>query len=102
METEFIEDENTPLLDENNDDSVYEDTQEEINNDSVSNDAIIREEAARIELRRREKNIDSLDREINALERGFNVKIPPEERSRFRISGNHLQVERSPGEYVER
>ena len=86
IEPEFIDDENIPLLerDENND-SVYEDTQTET---SFSHDDVI------------QQDIEKIDREINALERGFNVKIPPEERSRFRISGNHLQVERSPGEYV--
>ena len=85
IEPEFIDDENIPLLerDENND-SVYEDTQTET---SFSHDDVI------------QQDIEKIDREINALERGFNVKIPPEERSR-RISGNHLQVERSPGEYV--
>ena len=103
METEFIGDENTPLLHtyENNDDGV-EDVQEETSFNSVSkdHDAIIREEAAWVELRRREKNLEKLNREINALESGFNVKIPFEERGRFRISGNQLQVKRSPGEYV--
>ena len=78
IEPEFIDDENIPLLerDENND-SVYEDTQTET---SFSHDDVI------------QQDIEKIDREINALERGFNVKIPPEERSRFRISGNHLQV----------
>ena len=86
IEPEFVDEERIPLLerDENND-SVYEDTQTET---SFSHDDVI------------QQDIEKIDREINALERGFNVKIPPEERSRFRISGNHLQVERSPGEYV--
>ena len=68
METEFINDENTPPLDGNNDDSVYAGTQEEINSDSVlkDHDAIIRGEAARIKLCRREKNIEKLGREIKA------------------------------------
>ena len=33
-----------------------------------------------------------------ALERGFNVKIPPEKRGRFRMANSYLQVEKSPGE----
>ena len=103
IKTEFIGDENTPLLHtyENNDDGV-EEVQEETSFNSVSkdHDAIIREEAAWVELRRCEKNLEKLNKEINALESGFNVKIPFEERGRFRISGNQLQVKRSPGEYV--
>ena len=42
----------------------------------------------------------NLDVEINALERGFNVKIPAEERGRFRMSSGYLQIEKSPGEFV--
>ena len=63
IEPEFIDDENIPLLerDENND-SVYEDTQTET---SFSHDDVI------------QQDIEKIDREINALERGFNVKIPP-------------------------
>ena len=34
------------------------------------------------------------------MERGFNIKIPYEERGRFRLSSGYLQVEKSPGEYV--
>ena len=66
------------------DDSVYEDSQAEtsFNND----DDVIQQEA--------------LDVEINALQRGFNVNIPPEERGRFRRFSGYLQVEKSPGEYV--
>ena len=67
---------------------------------SFNNDDVIQQEANEIELRRRERNLEKLDTEINALERGFNVKIPPEERGRFRMSSNYLQVEKSPGEYV--
>ena len=78
---------NAPLLGEDNDDSVYEDSQAEM---SFSHDDVIQQEQV----------IDRLDTEINAIERGFNVKIPPEERGRFRISSGYLQVKRSPGEYV--
>ena len=70
METEFIGDENTPLLHtyENNDDGV-EDVQKETSFNSVSkdHDAIIREEAAWVELRRREKNLEKLNREIKRV-----------------------------------
>ena len=48
----------------------------------------------------RERNIEKKDGQINALERRFNVKIPPEERDRFRRSSGYLQVEKSPGEFV--
>ena len=85
MEPEFIDDERIPLLerDENNDDSVYEDSQAET---SFSQED--------------EQRQQELDVEINALERGFNVKIPSEERNRFRRSSGYLQVERNPGEFV--
>ena len=97
MEPDFVDDENIPLLhrDDDVDDSVYEEAETSFNNDDV-----IQQEANEIELRRRERNLEKLDTEINALERGFNVKIPPEERGRFRMSSNYLQVEKSPGEYV--
>ena len=99
IEPDFVDDENIPLLhrDDDVDDSVYEDSQAET---SFNNDDVIQQEANEIELRRRERNLEKLDTEINALERGFNVKIPPEERGRFRMSSDYLQVEKSPGEYV--
>ena len=86
IEPDFVDEERIPLLerDENiEDDSIYEDSQAEtsFNDDDV-------------------QETQKLDREIGALERGFNVKIPPEERGRFRISSGYLQVEKSPGEYV--
>ena len=100
IEPDFVDDENIPLLNENDDvdDSIYEDSQAEtsFNNDDV----VIQQEANEIELRRRERNLEKLDTKINALERGFNVKIPPEERGRFRMSSDYLQVEKSPGEYA--
>ena len=88
FEPEFIDEERIPLLerDENiGDDSIYEDTQQET---SFNNDDDVQEETQK------------LDTEINALERGFNVKISPEERGRFRLSRGYLQVEKSPGEFV--
>ena len=87
MEPDFVDDENIPLLNENDDvdDSIYEDSQAET---SFNNDRDVQEETQK------------LDTEINALERGFNVKIPPEERGRFRLSRGYLQVEKSPGEYA--
>ena len=99
MEPDFVDDENIPLLNENDDvdDSIYEDSQAET---SFNNDDVIQQEANEIELRRRERNLEKLDTKINALERGFNVKIPPEERGRFRMSSDYLQVEKSPGEYA--
>ena len=85
MEPEFIDEERIPLLerDENNDDSVYEDSQTET--------SFTQED---------EQQQQELDVEINALERGFNIKIASEERGRFRISSGFLQVEKSPGDYV--
>ena len=85
MEPEFIDEERVPLIDryEDNDDSVYEDLQAET--------SFTQED---------EQQQQDLDVEINSLERGFNVKISPEERSRFRLSSGYLQVEKSPGEYV--
>ena len=85
MEPEFIDEERIPLLerDENNDDSVYEDSQTET--------SFTQED---------EQQQQELDVEINALERGFNVKMPALERSRFRLSSGYLQVEKSPGEFV--
>ena len=83
FEPEFTDE--IPLLgeDENNkDDSIYEDSQAET---SFSHD-IIQQEATEAELRLRERNVDKKDGKINALERRFKVKIPPEERIRFRRS----------------
>ena len=88
MELEFIDDERIPLLERdeiNGDDSIYEDPQAET---SFYNDDDMQEEAQK------------LNTEINALERGFNVKIASEERHRFRMSSGFLQVEKSPGEFV--
>ena len=88
MEPEFIDDERIPLLERdeiNGDDSIYEDPQAET---SFYNDDDMQEEAQK------------LNTEINALERGFNVKIAFEERHRFRMSSGFLQVEKSPGEFV--
>ena len=82
IEPEFVDEERIPLLERDEDiedDSVYKDTQQETSfNESQT----------------------ELDTEINALERGFNVKIPYEDQGRFRMSSGYLQVERSPGEYA--
>ena len=93
FEPEFVDEERVLLIDqyENNDDSVYEDSQAET---SFSQDDIIQQEATKAELPLRERNIEKKGEEINALERTFNVKIPPEERVRFRRSSGHLQVEK--------
>ena len=87
IKPDFVDEERIPLLNENDDrdDSIYEDSQAET---SFNNDRDVQEETQK------------LDTEINALERGFNVKIPPEERGRFRLSRGYLQVEKSPGEYA--
>ena len=83
IEPEFIE-ERVPLIDQygNNDDSVYEDTQ---------TTSFTQED---------EQQQQELDVEINALERGFNVKISPKERGRFRRSSGYLHIQKSPGEFV--
>ena len=88
MEPEFIDEERIPLLERdeiNGDDSIYEDSQTET---SFNHDDDVQEETRK------------LDVEINALERGFNVSIPTEERGRFRRSSGYLQIEKSPGEFV--
>ena len=84
FEPEFIDEERVPLINqyENNDDSIYEDSQVETS------------------FTQEDEQQQELDVEINALERGFNVKISPEERGRFRLSRGYLQVEKSPGEYA--
>ena len=86
MEPEFIDEERVPLINqyENNDDSVYEDSPQ-VETSFTQED---------------EQQQQELDVEINTLERGFNVKISPEERGRFRLSRGYLQVEKSPGEYA--
>ena len=85
MEPEFIDEERIPLLEDENigDDSIYEDPQAET--------SFTQED---------EQQQQELDVEINALERGFNVKMPALERGRFRLSSGYLQVEKSPGEFV--
>ena len=83
FEPEFIDEERVPLINQyNNDDSVYEDSQVETS------------------FTQEDEQQQELDVEINALERGFNVKIPAEERGRFRRSSGYLQIEKSPGEFV--
>ena len=96
FEPDFIDEERAPLIDryENNDDSVYEDSQAET---SFSD---MQQEATEAELRSRERHLEKKDGQINALESRFDVEIPPEERIRFRLSSGHLQVEKSPGEFV--
>ena len=92
IEPDFVDEERIPLLNENDDrlaalqehvdDSIYEDSQVETS------------------FTQEDEQQQELDVEINALERGFNVKISPEERGRFRLSRGYLQVEKSPGEYA--
>ena len=95
MEPEFIDEERIPLLErDENETTVYEDSQAET---SFSD---MQQEATEAELRLRERHIEKKDGQINALERRFSVKIPPEERIRFRLSSGYLQVEKSPGEFV--
>ena len=88
IKPDFVDEERIPLLNENDDrdDNIYEDSPQA--ETSFNNDRDVQEETQK------------LDTEINALERGFNVKIPPEERGRFRLSRGYLQVEKSPGEYA--
>ena len=93
MKPEFIDEERIPLLerDENiGDDSVYDDS---VYEDSQAETSFTQED----EQQQQELDVEV---EINALERGFNVKIPPEERIRFRRSSGYLQIEKSPGEFV--
>ena len=99
IEPDEFDEERIPLLeDENNeDDSIYEDSQDSQAETSFSD---IQQEATEAELRLRERNLEKKDGEINALERRFNVQIAPEERVRFRRSDGYLQVEKSPGEFV--
>ena len=70
FEPEFVDEERVPLIDqyENNDDSVYEDSQAET---SFSQDDIIQQEATEAELRLRERNIEKKDGQINALDSGL-------------------------------
>ena len=89
FEPEFVDDENIPLLHRDDDDRLAAQQEQ----DSQAETSFNHDEA-------NEVNLDRLDTEINALERGFNVKIPPEERGRFRFSSGYLQVEKSPGEYA--
>ena len=91
IEPDFVDEERIPLLerDENiEDDSIYEQAETSFNDDT--------QQAGNMQ----EQEAQKLDIDINALERGFNVKIPPEERDRFRRSSGYLQFEKSPGEYV--
>ena len=84
MEPEFTDEERIPLLERdeiNGDDSKYEDS-------------------AETSFTQEDEQQQQLDVEINALGRGFNVSIPAEERGRFRRSSCYLQIEKSPGEYV--
>ena len=103
MDIEFVDEERIPLL--HNEDE-YEDPQEDLQEDTSFGGvptpvgADIQREATQVKLHQMERNIEKMDKEINALERNFNIEINKEERKKFRYSGDILQVERSPGKYV--
>ena len=59
----------------------------------------IQGEATLLRMQRMQDDIEEKDRQINALERNFNVKIPREQRTRFRLSNGYLQVENN-GSYI--
>ena len=67
---------------------------------SFNHDSIIQHEANHATLRYHELELNKLDKQINALERVFKVKIPSHERIRFRLLKDHLQVSKPSGEYV--
>ena len=70
MESVFIDEENIPLTERDNDDSVYQDAEETF----FSRD--IQREATEAELRLRERSLEEKDGQINVLERSFYIKIP--------------------------
>ena len=81
MENEFIDEERLPFIEryDDNNDSIYQDDEQET---SFS--------------QQEDTNMRDLNVQINALERGFNVEIPPEERARFRLSSGYFQIEKFP------
>ena len=102
MEPEFVDEERIPLIgDDDYDDSFYDDADESMEQRETSfvmdDDTIIHRETIDVSLRQREA---AMDVQINALERNFNVKIPREQRARFRYVSGVLHVKKSSGEYV--
>ena len=103
MDPDFVDEERIPLMEEDDDDSLYEDVDEgqtetpfmEIPTEPGPD---IQAEATREKMRRIEKNIEDMDLKINALERNFGVKIPREQRSRFRLNNGYLQID-NEGKY---
>ena len=85
---EIIDEERVPLIDqyENNDDSIYEDSQAETSFNR-----------RRATCRKKLKNSRRGDQRFRARLQRQNT---PEERIRFRRSSGYLQVEKSPGEFV--
>lgn len=101
MEPDYIDEEQIPLLQrEANYDDVYDGNIANETSFTEHNDLIIQNEATQAELRLREKHLNEKDKQVNALERVFQVKISSEERSKFRLVNDVLQYEKSPGEYT--
>ena len=103
IEPDFIGEEQIPLIqreDNYENDAYDDDIANETSFTEPLDDDIIQNEATQAELRLREKHLDEKDNRVNALERVFHVKIPSEERSKFRLVNDVLQFEKSPGEYT--
>lgn len=96
IEPEFVDDENIPLL-EREEDANYEDDYDERQQPLVETSFGGEEDRLAAPLK---EQAGQMDKEINALERNFNVKMTREQRRRFRYVSGILQVEQSPGEYV--
>ena len=101
MEPEFVDEERIPLIDEYGDD--YDNSFDENADESVrQHDTsfidgydIPTDPSSDIQ----GEAIREKDKQINALERNFNVKIPREQRARFRLTNGYLQVENN-GSYI--
>jgi hypothetical protein len=90
MDIDFAPDEEIPLLKED-ESSMYEDADTGETEETSFWDDIPTDDPG---FQMRDK-----DRQINALERNFNVEIPREQRARFRLNSGYLQVE-NDGKFI--
>lgn len=91
---EFVDEERIPLINDDEDPQYEEETS--FGGVPKSFGVDIQCEATRGNLHQMERNIEKIDKEINALERNLNVKIPDEERKSFRYSGKICKLKSLP------
>ena len=95
----FVNEERIPLLDNNDDEAIDDESVRQDESSFIDSDpsSDIKGDAKRENM---QQAIEEKDKQINALERNFNVDITREQRTKFRLVSGILQVEKPSGEYV--